>query len=324
MSVSVIVALHRYTPQAQQCFEETLAQLRPGDQLLAISDTPVEGLPEGVEFHLSGSPVNTSPAEKRDAAMQWVTGDICAFIDDDAYPAAGWLDKAEAYFAGDASLGGLGGPGITPPGGDLATRLGGAFYESRLGSGGLRERFVAIGERHEIDDWPAYNFFVRTSALRAVGGWASSLYGGEDTKLCLALVEGGHRLDFVPDVVVYHHRRAVFGPLWRQVGNIGYQRGRFVRRFPATSRRPIYFLPSLGLLAAPVILAIGLSSASRRRALLRLIAAGWLGTAAVSSVADDLGPVESALTPVALATGHGAYAWRFLRGLTTSDTENLG
>jgi Glycosyltransferase like family 2 len=322
MSIAVIVALHRYTPEARQCFEETLKQLRDGDQLIAVSDRLVADLPAGVQLQLTGADSDTSPAEKRDAAMPVVTADICAFIDDDAYPAAGWRDRAEAYFAEDPQLGGLGGPGISPPGGDLATRLGGAFYESRFGSGGLRERFVAVGARHAIDDWPAYNFFVRTSALREVGGWASSLYGGEDTKLCLALVAAGHRLDYVPDVVVFHHRRPLFQPLWRQIGNIGYQRGRFVRAFPETSRRPIYFVPSLGLLSlVPLTIAAAVSARARRH-LLRLIAVAWLGVGAVSA-ADGMDAPKAALTPVALATGHGAYAWRFLRGLATSDRRDL-
>lgn len=322
MSVAVIVALHRVTPEARQCLEETARQLRPGDQLIAVTDHPVDGLPNDVHVHLTGSPIDTSPAEKRDAAMSVVTAEICAFLDDDAYPAPGWLARAEEYFREDPELGGIGGPGITPPGGDLATRLGGAFYESRFGSGGLRERFVAIGERHPIDDWPAYNFFVRTSALAAVGGWASSLYGGEDTKLCLALISAGHRLDFVPDVIVFHHRRRLFGPLWRQVGNIGYQRGRFVRRYPETSRRLIYFAPSLGLIAlVPLGIAAIVSSTARAR-LIRLFTLGWVGVSAVS-VADGMDASKALLTPVALATGHGAYAWRFIRGLLTNDRRDL-
>ncbi|MEN0011847.1 MAG: glycosyltransferase family 2 protein [Solirubrobacteraceae bacterium] len=322
MKISVIVALHRYTDEARQCLQETLLQLRPGDQLLAVSDQPIAGLPDGVEARTTGSPVDTSPAEKRDAAMAYVTGDACAFLDDDAYPAEGWIQRMSDYFDEDPTLGGIGGPGISPPGGRLAQRLGGAYYESRLGSGGLRERFVAIGERHPIDDWPAYNLIIRTDALRDVGGWASKLYGGEDTKLCLALVNGGHRLDFIPDVVVYHHRRALFGPLWRQIGNIGYQRGRFVKLFPETSRRPIYFVPSAALIAAPVFLLWSLGSARRRRFAFALITGGW-GAVTALSLQEGMDPVKAALTPVALGTGHGAYGWRFIRGLVTNDTENV-
>lgn len=321
MRISVIVALHRLTPEALQCLQLTLVDLRPGDQLLAISDQPIEGVPAGVEHHVTGSSTDTSPAEKRDAAMQWVSGEICAFIDDDAYPEPGWLQRIDDELTANPQLGGVGGPGITPPGGGLAVALGGAFYESRFGSGNLRHRFVPVGSRRPIDDWPAYNFAVRTDALRAVGGWGSKLYGGEDTKLCLALVAAGYQLEYVPELIVFHHRRALFGPLWRQVGNIGYQRGRFVRIFPETSRRPTYFLPSVALIAGPVIAVFLL--ARRPAAAVSLFVTGW-GAVSTVSLRDGLAPKKAALTPLALATGHAAYGWHFLRGLFRGGTEDVG
>ena len=157
------------------------------------------------------------------------------------------------------------GPGVTPPNSPVLERAGGAFYESALGSGGLRYRFRPLGEVREIDDYPAYNFFVRTEALRSVRGWDSRFYGGEDTKLCLALHEAGHRLVYDPDVVVYHHRRPLFAPHMRQVGNVGRHRGYFVRAFPGTSARPIYFAPSLALLGGLAAVAWAASDARRGR-----------------------------------------------------------
>jgi GT2 family glycosyltransferase len=320
--VSVIVALHRHTPEARQCLEQTLLQLRDGDELLVVSDQAIDGLPAGARALVTGSATDTSPAEKRDAGVAVATGAVCAFIDDDAYPADGWLRRAAEYFEEDPSLGALGGPGVSPPGGDLLVRLGGAFYESRLGSGGLRNRFVAIGERKPVDDWPAYNFFVRTAALRAVGGWGSKFYGGEDTKLCLDLHEAGYRIDYVPDVVVYHHRRPLFRPLIRQVGNVGRHRGFFVRRFPQTSKRPIYFAPTAALFAAPLIGLWALADRRRRRTAGVALMGGWAAVATVSRL-DGAEPVVALLTPVALAAGHGGYGWGFARGITGDDIDEM-
>ena len=42
-----------------------------------------------------------------------------------------------------------------------------------------------------VDDYPAYNLFVRREALEHVGGWGTTFYGGEDTVLCLKLAEAG-------------------------------------------------------------------------------------------------------------------------------------
>ena len=90
------------------------------------------------------------------------------------------------------------GPGVTPPGSGWRERAGGAFYESPFGSGGLRFRFTPLGAPRDVDDFPAYNLFVRTDELRAIGGWDSSFYGGEDTKVCLALRRAGHRIVYDP------------------------------------------------------------------------------------------------------------------------------
>jgi hypothetical protein len=47
---------------------------------------------------------------------------------------------------------------------------------------------------------------------------------------------------------VFHHRRRLFLPHLRQIGRYALHRGYFARRFPATSRKLSYFLPSLFVL----------------------------------------------------------------------------
>ena len=64
------------------------------------------------------------PAEKRNLGINAAKGDLVAFIDDDAYPDAHWLEYAVKYF-GDESIGAVGGPGVTPPGDGFMARAGG-------------------------------------------------------------------------------------------------------------------------------------------------------------------------------------------------------
>ena len=251
--VSVIIPLHRYTDVARRCVETAVALGGDVHEVLVVSDREIEGLPDGVRALTTGSDVDTSPAQKRDFALTHARGEICAFIDDDAWPADDWLTRALERFDSDPAIAAIGGPGVTPPDSSFAARAGGAFYETPLGSGSLRNRFIAGGEAVETDDWPAFNFFVRREALSSIGGWASKFYGGEDTKLCLTLVDAGYRIVADPNVVVFHARRPIFGPHMRQVHNVGRHRGWFVRTYPRTSARPVYFAPSLALLAAPAI-----------------------------------------------------------------------
>jgi glycosyltransferase involved in cell wall biosynthesis len=313
--VSVIIALHRYTDVARRCVETTLAQSGAEHEVLVVFDAHVEGLPEGVLAISTGSAVDTSPAQKRDLALAHARGEICAFIDDDAWPADDWLTRALERFDSDPTIAAVGGPGLTPTESSFAARAGGAFYESPLGAGSLRNRFVATGEVVDTDDWPAFNFFVRREALVSVGGWSSKLYGGEDTKLCLVLVEAGHRIVADPAVVVFHARRRIFLPHMRQVHNVGRHRGWFVRTYPGTSARPIYFAPSLAVLAAPVIAAWGLSGPpARRRAALAAAGAAWAAISAGAIRHGAAADVAAAL-PAVLAAGHGAYGAGFIEGI---------
>ncbi len=311
--VAIIIPLHRLTAQALQCIDAILALDVPRAELIVACDRRPDGLPDNIHVVETGAPKDTSPAEKRDTALKHVDAPICAFIDDDAYPARGWLDHALDRFSADPTLQALGGPGLTPPESSFRQRLAGSFYESRLGSGALRNRFVPGQPLRDVDDWPAYNFFVRTDALRVVGGWGSRYYGGEDTKLCLALRDAGYRIEYDPQVIVYHHRRPVFRALMQQTTNVGSRRGSFVHRYPATSRRVIYFAPTAALLAAPIV---GMA-AMRSRNRLRVGATALFAWGAISALArlDGARIDESLVLPLTLTAGHSAYGWGFLRGL---------
>jgi glycosyltransferase involved in cell wall biosynthesis len=315
--VSVIVPLHRDTLAFRRCVRAVRSL--PGDdyELIVVSDSPVDGLPEDVRLVTTGAETDTSPAEKRDAAVAVAAGQVLAFLDDDAYPARDWLERALERFE-DPSIAAVGGPGITPPKSPFRERASGAFYESLFGSGGLRARFRPSGPTRPVDDWPAYNLLIRREALARVGGWGSSFYGGEDTKVCLALRDAGFAIVYDPAVLVYHHRRPIFAAHLKQVGNVGRHRGYFVRKFPGTSARPTYFLPAVALLGALAALPWIARRPGRRRAAL----AGAVGIGAVISGTAALEGEDaavSAVLPLVVAASHAVYGAQFLRGLATRD-----
>jgi len=67
--------------------------------------------------------------------------------------------------------------------------------------------------------------------------------------LCLKIThELKKRIIYDPAVVVYHHRRELFKGHLKQVGNYALHRGFFVKKFPQTSLRPGYFVPSAFIL----------------------------------------------------------------------------
>ncbi len=211
---------------------------------LSSSDKRIFVIPSG----------ETGPAEKRDLALKYASGDIFAFTDDDAYPRPDWLRNAVGILS-DEAVGAVGGPAVTALGDDIWKQAGGKVYESFLCSGGYTYRFIP-GTYREDDDIPSVNLIVKREVFEAVNGYDSSFYPGEDTKLCMDIVNSGKKLIYSPDVLVYHHRRSLFAWHLKQITNYAKHRGYFAKVLPQTSLRLAYFIPTmfmLGLILGPVV-----------------------------------------------------------------------
>jgi cellulose synthase/poly-beta-1,6-N-acetylglucosamine synthase-like glycosyltransferase len=167
-----------------------------------------------------------------------------AFIDDDAYPEPDWLSNAVPHFA-DHTVAAVGGPGVTPPGDNFRRQISGWVYESPMVSGGFTYRYRK-GRMRDVDDYPTSSLLIRKSDFLAAGGFDTGYWPGEDTILCMKLEHDlGKRIVYDPSVLVYHHRREVFGPHLRQIKSYALHRGFFAKRFPRTSLKPAYFVPSM-------------------------------------------------------------------------------
>ncbi|KKQ80728.1 MAG: hypothetical protein UT03_C0019G0001, partial [Candidatus Moranbacteria bacterium GW2011_GWD2_38_7] len=187
------------------------------------------------------------PAVKRTKAIKDAQGDILVFIDDDAYPEINFLDVLDHDFVEEKVIA-VGGPAITPASDSFWQKVSGAVFLSAL-SGGCPERYVSVGKRGEVDDWPSVNFSIRKERFSEIGGFNGDFWPGEDTKLCLDLVKKyPGSIIYNPHLIVYHHRRAGLLKHLKQVGGYGLHRGFFAKRYPENSFKFIYFVPSFFLL----------------------------------------------------------------------------
>jgi cellulose synthase/poly-beta-1,6-N-acetylglucosamine synthase-like glycosyltransferase len=187
---------------------------------------------------------NIGPAGKRDMALKYAQGEFLAFLDDDAYPKADWLGVAEKYLE-NLEVAAIGGPQLTPNSDSFWQKVSGAVFLSPL-SGNVSLRYWPGRKAKEVDDWPTVNFIIRKSIFSELGGFASQYWPGEDTKLCLAITrELKKKIMYIPSLIVFHHRRTGLKKHLKQVGSYGLHRGFFAKKFPETSRKLIYFLPSL-------------------------------------------------------------------------------
>ncbi|MFH1856949.1 MAG: glycosyltransferase [Candidatus Omnitrophota bacterium] len=187
------------------------------------------------------------PSEKRDLAIKQAKGEIIAFLDDDAIPVRDWLINAVKCFDKE-EVAAVGGPAVTPDNNTLMQKAGGAVYASLLVAGFKNCRYIPQMPQ-EVDDHPSCNLFIRKDVLEKIGGFQTDYWPGEDTILCLKIVKDlNKKIVYSPDVLVYHHRRPLFLPHLRQIERYALHRGYFVKKFPETSLRLSYFMPSLLLL----------------------------------------------------------------------------
>ena len=183
------------------------------------------------------------PAMKRSLAIKDARGKILIFIDDDAYPDKNFLDVLDKDFQ-YKSIVAVGGPALTPRDDSFLQKVSGSVFLSSL-SGGFPERYVPTGKPRFVEDWPSVNLSVRKEDFKDTGGFDSEYWPGEDTKFCLDLIRvSKKKILYDPRLIVYHHRREGLRRHLNQVGNYGLHRGYFAKRFPGTSLRLKYFIPS--------------------------------------------------------------------------------
>jgi cellulose synthase/poly-beta-1,6-N-acetylglucosamine synthase-like glycosyltransferase len=253
------------------------------------------------------------PAEKRDIAASVANGKYLVFLDDDSYPDSNLLSLAFEKFTQGAVA--LGGPAVTPPTDSFKQKVSGAVFSSKI-TGGSPERYRPVGEQREVDDWPSVNLMMSREVFLKIGGFNSPYWPGEDTFLCLKLLRAGHRVTYVPNLIVWHHRREGLLRHMKQVGAYGLHRGYFARHLPETSRRVQYLFPSLVFLmflSAPIALLLpGIVQ------LFVLLGMSVYLMGVVAGVGDimrwEKKSVAVAAFPYVVAT-HMSYGYWFLRGL---------
>ena len=321
--VSVVIACPGGSWMLDECLDALDIQTYRNFEVIVLPDGEL-GTCGDRTFPLRTMPTGkVRPAEKRNTGIAAAKGEIVAFIDDDAYPDSRWMENAVKYFA-EPTIGALGGPGVTPPGDGFMAKCGGRVYENMFVSGNYRYRYLGGRVRRDIDDYPSCNLFVRKDVLDAIGGYRTDFWPGEDTLLCEDIVrKAKKRIVYDPWTLVYHHRRALFAPHLRQLGRYGFHRGYFVKRYPATSCRFSYFVPSLFVLYLLALSAVFV--------LRDFIGGGMLGAkaavlasplffyiAATAATTFSLNPFKWVATEAGVFLSHVWYGIQFMRGLCAS------
>ena len=197
--VAIIVPCKKVDAYVKRCIEYC-ATLRgeAEKQIIIIDDETCYGL----------------PAAKRNWAMERSDVDVFAFIDGDAFPSKDWLKNAlywlQCYPA-------VCGPGVLPPDAPFKEKVADQVHKW------LFCPYRVTPQEPRIVPWhPTFNLIVR----REVATKFDEYLTGEDDKFCLRIPGG---IFYHPDILVYHNRRGIFRPLWKQFGTYGRHKGHFAR-----------------------------------------------------------------------------------------------
>ena len=155
---------------------------------------------------------NSGLSVARNRGLQAATGEIVAYIDDDAYPDRHWLKFLTATLIRNEQYAGVGGPNLAPPGDGrmadcIANSPGGPVH-------------VLLSDQI-AEHIPGCNMAFKRDRLLAIGGFDRQFrVAGDDVDVCWRMQDRGWTLAFAPTAVVWHHRRNSITRYFRQ--QIGY------------------------------------------------------------------------------------------------------
>jgi glycosyltransferase involved in cell wall biosynthesis len=245
VKVSVIMPVERLGGEAERAIRSVLSQDAPfGFELIVVSGEPLSTLSSAAVRNVVEP--NRNPATRRNRAVSVASGEILAFIDDDATAEPGWLATAAGYLDEHPEVTALGGPDPAPDDSSTAELVSETLLAAPLVGSGVIAHVGPPGifAVKAPSDVALVNLFVRRSAFTAFD--ESIGYIGEDTALLASLM---------PHVVYHHgvrvrHRRRPFpGPYLRQRWRYRVKTGAMLAQGRSPHREKVWAFLAAGIVA---------------------------------------------------------------------------
>jgi GT2 family glycosyltransferase len=223
--ISVILC----TYNGQRYIDEGLSAIEcldyPNFEVIVVDDGSTDATAEIVRRHNVRliQTENHGLSSARNVGLGAATGDIVAYIDDDAYPDSDWLKRLALTFL-EGQYAGVGGPNIPPPN-DLLV----AQCVAHAPGGPLH---VLLSDR-EAEHIPGCNMAFRRQTLLDIGGFDPQFRtAGDDVDICWRIQQHGWKLGFSPAATVFHHRRDSLRSYWKQQVGYGKAEAILERKWP--------------------------------------------------------------------------------------------
>ena len=223
--ISVVVCSYNGARTIRDCFEGLARLDYPDVEVIVVNDGSTDATPNiAAEYDvLLINQENRGLSAARNRGLEAATGEIVAYIDDDARPDPHWLRYLAATMV-DGGFAAAGGPNIAPPGdGWIADCVANA-------PGGPVQ--VLLTDRI-AEHVPGCNMAFRRDRLAAIGGFDPVFRAaGDDVDACWRIQAAGGVIGFSPAAVVWHHRRNSVRTYWKQQQGYGRAEALLERKWP--------------------------------------------------------------------------------------------
>lgn len=224
--ISVVVCTYNGSRTIRDCLEGIERIRYPNYETIVVDDGSTDGagvIAAEYGVRLIRIPENRGLSAARNIGWQAATGEIVAYIDDDARPDPDWLSYLAAAFLKTDYVG-IGGPNIPfPDDGATASCVAGS-------PGGPAHVLLSDCEAEHI---PGCNMAFRRSWLEAIDGFdAQFRQAGDDVDICWRTREKGGKLGFCPGAMVWHHYRRTVRAYWKQQRGYGKAEAMLERKWP--------------------------------------------------------------------------------------------
>ncbi|MGH7538705.1 MAG: glycosyltransferase [Gemmatimonadales bacterium] len=223
--VSVVLCSYNGSRTIRECLDGLGRLHYPDFEVIVVDDGSIDttaAIAQQYDVRLIRTE-NCGLSSARNTGWRAATGEIIAYVDDDAYPDPDWLRHLAATFLRTTDVG-VGGPNIAPRGDGPIARC--------IAHAPGNPVHVMLSDR-EAEHIPGCNMAFRRDALEAIGGFDEQFrVAGDDVDVCWRLRERGWTLGFSPAAVVWHHRRNSVRTFWKQQVGYGRAEGLLERKWP--------------------------------------------------------------------------------------------
>jgi cellulose synthase/poly-beta-1,6-N-acetylglucosamine synthase-like glycosyltransferase len=227
--ISVVVCTYNGHNSIGECLEGLSGLEYPEYEVIIVNDGSTQETADVINYFSRKygfkaiTTDNRGLSSARNTGLEAASGEIVAYIDDDAFPDPDWLNYIALSFTSTTHVG-IGGPNIAP--GDDGLKP--ACIDHVPGN----PSHVLISDE-EAEHIPGCNMAFRRHALLEAGGFDPHFrIAGDDVDICWRLRKKGWTLGFSPSAVVWHHRRSSLLSYWKQQVNYGRAEALLEKKWP--------------------------------------------------------------------------------------------